>query len=130
MPLQLKIQFDIILYGVLAGQLMGTIFDLYRLFRGAQVAKAIIIVEDILFCILCAILVFLFLLYMNYAFLGPYVYLFIFISLVLYFRFISSHILFIERYLNKAIYKIFRILIKNISYPIKLFLSKTRIKNK
>ena len=79
MPLDTNVQFSIILYALLAGILTGLMFDLYRIIRGSKVPKALIVIEDTLFWILAAMIVFAFLLYTNYAFLGPYVYIFIII---------------------------------------------------
>ena len=76
MPLPTNIQFSIILYALLAGILTGAMFDLYRIIRGSKIPKAIIVIEDILFWVLAAMIVFTFLLYTNYAFLGAYVYVF------------------------------------------------------
>ena len=72
MPLDTNIQFSIILYALLAGILTGLMFDLYRIIRGSKVPKVIIVVEDILFWGLAAMVVFAFLLYTNYAFLCWY----------------------------------------------------------
>ena len=66
MPLDTNIQFSIILYALLAGILTGLMFDLYRIIRGSKVPKVIIVVEDILFWGLAAMVVFAFLLYTNY----------------------------------------------------------------
>ena len=77
MPLDTNMQFSIILYALLAGILTGLMFDLYRIIRGSKVPKIIIVVEDILFWGLSAMVVFTFLLYTNYAFLGVYVYAFL-----------------------------------------------------
>ena len=90
MPLDTNIQFSIILYALLAGILTGLMFDLYRIIRGSKVPKVIIVVEDILFWGLAAMVVFAFLLYTNYAFLGVYVYAFMLISLGLYMKFVSN----------------------------------------
>ena len=84
MPLPTQIQFHIISYSFLSGILTGMMFDLYRIIRGNNVNKAIIIIEDILFSILAALIVFSFLLYTNYAFLGLYVYMFMIISFIFY----------------------------------------------
>ena len=89
MLLNTGIQFSIIMYAILAGILTGAMFDLYRIIRGSNVNKVIIAIEDILFWILAAMIVFAFLLYTNYAFLGAYVYIFMILSLALYIRFIS-----------------------------------------
>ena len=67
MPLDTNIQFSIILYALLAGILTGLMFDLYRIIRGSKIPKAIIVVEDTLFWILAAMVIFTFLLYTNYA---------------------------------------------------------------
>lgn len=90
MPLDTNIQFSIILYALLAGILTGLMFDLYRIIRGSKVPKFIIAIEDTLFWILAAMIIFAFLLYTNYAFLGAYVYIFMLISLGLYMKFISN----------------------------------------
>ena len=90
MLLNTGIQFSIIMYAILAGILTGAMFDLYRIIRGSNVNKVIIAIEDILFWILAAMIVFAFLLYTNYAFLGAYVYIFMILSLALYIRFISD----------------------------------------
>ena len=80
MLLNTEIQFSIIMYAILAGILTGAMFDLYRIIRGSNVNKVIIAIEDILFWILAAMIVFAFLLYTNYAFLGAYVYIFMILS--------------------------------------------------
>ena len=67
MPLDTNVQFSIILYALLAGILTGLMFDLYRIIRGSKVPKALIVIEDTLFWILAAMIVFAFLLYTNYV---------------------------------------------------------------
>lgn len=128
MPLKLNVQFDIIFYAILAGILIGILFDTYRIFRGFKIPKIIIFFEDMLFCILCAMVVFLFLLYTNYAFLGPYVYLFITITLIIYIRFFSIYVRKAEIRFFDFLNRIVRILLKCIVYPIKIFLSKIEMK--
>lgn len=130
MPLQLYVQVNIILYGFLAGLLTGILFDLYRTIRGCKVHKAIIFLEDILFWILSALIVFVFLLYMNYAFLGAYVYLCISISTLIYYKYISLYFIRLEKGISKVIKLVIRIVIKNILYPFKIVISIIRIKNK
>ena len=49
MPLPLNIQFDIVIYTLLAGILTGILFDAYRLIRGYKIPKLIVVVEDLLF---------------------------------------------------------------------------------
>ncbi|MGL5087797.1 MAG: spore cortex biosynthesis protein YabQ [Clostridium sp.] len=130
MPLPIRIQFDIVLYALLAGLLTGIMFDIYRIIRGAKVPKFIVVIEDILFWCLAAIIVFTFLLYTNYAFLGPYVYIFMGISLMFYFKYISLIFFKTEIRIVGNFSKVARIIFKNIIYPIKLICSKISGKNK
>ena len=130
MLLPIRIQFDIVLYALLAGLLTGIMFDLYRIIRGAKVPKFIVFIQDILFWSLAAVIVFTFLLYTNYAFLGPYVYIFMVISLLFYLRFISSLIFKVELIIIGKIRGVSRLIFKNIIYPIKLIYSKISGKTK
>lgn len=130
MPLQLNVQFDIVMYSLLAGVLTGVLFDVYRIVRGFKIAKVIIVIEDILFWALCTLVIFTFLLYTNYAFLGTYVYIFIFIALALYFKLLSPFIVKVENAIGKIIYKTFRVVIKNFLYPFRVILEKMGNKNR
>ena len=89
MPLELRVQLNIIIYSLLAGLLTGTFFDAYRVIRGTNINKIVKWIEDLLFWVLCAVIIFTFLLYFNYAFLGIYVYMFMFLSLLIYFKLVS-----------------------------------------
>ena len=120
MPLSIDVQFDIVMYSIISGILIGIMFDLYNIIRGVKIPKIIIIIEDILFWILTAIIVFAFLLYANYAFLGPYVYIFMIVTLIIYIKLKSPTILKIERYMIDKTGKFIRIFLKNLIYPIKL----------
>lgn len=120
MPLPTDIQYHIIIYSLLSGLLTGVMFDLYRIIRGSNVNKVIIAIEDILFSILAALIVFSFLLYTNYAFLGPYVYMFMIISLVFYVKFISNSIIKIELAIIEFLFKLSRVIFKYIIYPLKI----------
>lgn len=130
MPLQLNMQFDIVMYSLLAGVLTGILFDGYRVARGFKIPKIIIIIEDTLFWVLCTFVTFTFLLYTNYAFLGPYVYIFIFIALALYFKLLSRFVVTSEKTIGKIIYKIFRVGIKTFLYPFRVISEKIGNKNK
>jgi len=129
MPLSTDIQFNIILYALLAGILTGLMFDLYRIIRGSKVPKFIVVIEDILFWVLSAMIVFAFLLYTNYAFLGAYVYVFMIISLALYMKFISNSCLKLELKIVSVLGKIFRVIFKNVIYPFKIIIYSITGKN-
>ena len=120
MPLSLDVQIDILVYSILSGILVGILFDLYNIIRGFKIPKIIIIIEDLLFWILAAIIVFTFLLYTNYAFLVPYVYIFMVLTVILYLKFISPTVFRIEKYIISKIAKFIRITFKNAVYPIKI----------
>lgn len=120
MPLEIKVQLNIVIYAMLAGLLTGIIFDLYRIIRGGKIPKVIIVIEDFLFFIFAAVTIFTFLLYTNYAFLSVYVYAFILVSLLLYFRLVSPTILKYEIKIGKGIYFFTRVLFKRLAYTFKL----------
>lgn len=128
MLLPLFVQFKIVFYSLLAGILTGLLFDGYRVIRGVNVPFIIIAIEDILFWILCSIIVFTFLLYFNFAFLGPYVYLFLGIGSILYLKFFSIYILNVEKKAGRLTGRGIRILIKNFIYGIKIIFVKEKDK--
>lgn len=130
MPLSLNMQFNLILYSSIAGLITGILFDVYRGIRGLNSIKVITIIEDILFWILTALIIFTFLLYTNYAFLTPYVYIFIVIALLIYLRLFSKYFYSLEKLLIKKINTIIRIVFKNIIYPIKIIFNKVMDKSK
>ena len=68
-------------------------------------------------------IVFTFLLYTDYAFLGAYVYIFMILAIFIYMKFISPTFISIERSIFDIISKVVRILLKNISYGAKLIFS-------
>ena len=122
MPLPINIQFSIIVYSFLSGLLTGGMFDLYRIIRGSKIPKPILVIEDILFSILAAMIVFTFLLYTDYAFLGAYVYIFMILAIFIYMKFISPSFITLEKSIIQMIYKVFRILYKHLSYGIKFII--------
>lgn len=124
MPLELRVQLNIIIYSLLAGLLTGTFFDAYRVIRGTNINKIVKWIEDLLFWVLCAVIIFTFLLYFNYAFLGIYVYMFMFLSLLIYFKLVSNKVVRIEEIIKVELLKVIRIIFKNIIYPFKIILEK------
>lgn len=122
MPLTLTMQFNLVIYSIIAGIITGLLFDIYRGIRGLTPVKVLVIIEDLLFWILAGLIVFVFLLYTNYAFLTSYVYIFIIISLLFYFKFISKYFYSKEKAISKELCKIIRVVFKNLSYPFKVIL--------
>lgn len=130
MPLEINMQVNIVIYSFIAGIITGILFDIYRIFRGMNKIKVITIIEDLLFWSLSSLIIFTFLLYMNYAFLTLYVYLFMVISLGIYLRFFSRFFYSIEKHLAQKMYKILRVVFKNIMYPLKIIIYKVTDKSK
>lgn len=130
MPLGLSVQINIIIYSLIAGIITGILFDMYRVIRGLNSMKILIIIEDLLFCVLIALSIFTFLLYTNYAFLTPYVYAFMIIAILIYFKFLSKFFFIGEIIIAKSFYKLVRILLKNILYPLKIIAYKIIDKRK
>jgi spore cortex biosynthesis protein YabQ len=130
MPLGLNMQINLVVYSLIGGIITGILFDIYRGIRGLNSIKILTIIEDILFCILIALIVFTFLLYTNYAFLTPYVYIFITIAILLYLKFISRYFYTSEIFIARLFYKLIRILLKNIWYPLKIIAYKITDKSK
>ena len=84
MVIPLTMQFKIILFSFLAGIVTGVLFDIYRYIRGAKVIKYLVIIEDLLFWILCSLVVFVFLLYTQFAILSVYVYMYLILGIIFY----------------------------------------------
>lgn len=122
MLLPLSVQFRIVIYSIVSGILTGILFDLYRVIRGVNIPKFIQLIQDFLFWILCGIVIFIFLLYVNYAFLGPYVYVFLVLGVLLYLRFVSVFFRRTEQKVRLGIYKVARIFFKNLIYGIRIIL--------
>lgn len=130
MPLGLNMQINLVMYSLLSGLITGFLFDIYRVIRGINSVKILTIIEDILFCILIALIVFTFLLYTNYAFLTPYVYILIICALIMYFRYISRYVFSSEVIIVRSSYRLIRIILKNILYPLKIIIYKIIDKKK
>lgn len=130
MLLEINMQFNIVIYSIMAGIITGILFDMYRIIRDLNSKRIIAMIEDILFWVLAGMIIFTFLLYVNYAFLTPYVYIFIIISLLFYFKFISNYFYNTEKVIVNGICTIIRISIKNLIYPLKFIVYKVMDRNK
>ncbi len=129
MPLELEVQFEIIIYALASGIIVGVLFDIYRIIRGNDGHKIIIAIQDILFWLLCSIIIFIFLLYTNYAFLGMYVYLCMGLALFIYLKLFSGIVYRIESTVLSTVKSIIRCSFKTFSYPIRIMWSKILNKN-
>lgn len=118
-------QIRLIVFSLLAGMLTGSLFDIYRLIRGFNNPnKYITFFEDVLFWILGSILVFLFLLYTDYAYVSIYIYLIILLGIILYMRLLSGVLIILVSTVILFISRIFRIICKASVFPIEYFIYK------
>jgi len=120
MVIPLSMQFRIIMYSFMAGLMTGFIFDIYRIIRGRKVIKYIVFIEDLLFWILCSLVVFVFLLYTQFAVLSVYVYIYLIFGIIFYLWFFSKFFFKIEKKVIEFLWKFFRVLIKFLIYPFKI----------
>ena len=120
----IDIQLRIVIFSLIAGVLIGFLFDSYRVVRGSDSYKLITIIEDVLFWILCGMTIFLFLLYFNNAYLNMYIYMLIGVGLTFYLLVFSSKIFKLENLLAIFVYRIIRILSKNLRYIFKNIFTK------
>ncbi|MDD6769826.1 spore cortex biosynthesis protein YabQ [Inconstantimicrobium porci] len=119
-------QFRIVLVGIAAGIIIGMLYDLYRVVRGNNVPKVIKIIEDTLFWILCAIVVFLFLLYGNYAIMGTYIYALIFIGFIIYLKAFSKFVLKVLRKIISGFARALRVTANNLSYSFRVIFRRNK----
>lgn len=121
MLLDTNFQFRLLLCSLAAGIITGILFDIYRIIRGSEhINKVFIYIEDALFWLLASIVVFIFLLRTNYAYISAYVYAFIGLGIYLYMKLLSRTFIKIESAIGRIFAKTFRILFNRTVYPFKL----------
>lgn len=124
-------QFRLVIFSLIAGIITGVLFDSYRLVRGfTSINRVITLIEDTLFWILTAIVVFIFLLYTNYAYIGIYVYMCMAIGIYLYIKLISNIFIRSQYKILRTVCKIFRITRNIILYPFQVIVYSLKTKNK
>ena len=124
-------QFGLIAFSLVAGIITGVMFDFYRLIRGFNNSNKIItFIEDTLFWIFTAVVVFIFLVYNNYAYIGMYLYMWIVIGIYLYIKLASKIFINSQYRFFKVLGKFFRIIKNNIIYPFQFILYLIKRKNK
>lgn len=124
MVLPIGVQINIIIFSFLAGMIIGLLFDGYRLIRGFNSSKIMLVIQDGLFWILVSLIVFVFLLYFDYGFLSLYIYLTIALGLVLYLIIFSRLIFKVENAIAVYSCRVIRITAKNIRYVFKNIFTK------
>ncbi len=121
MVLPVNDQLNYFLTAIAGGFFIGIMFDIYRIIRGFDTpGKLITIISDLLFWVLTGILIFLFFLYTNNAYLRYSTFVGLGLGLYIYFAVISRLFLNILKWIVYYIIKLFRVLFILIIYPIKL----------
>ena len=114
-------QLNLLIQSIFVGFFTGVIFDIYRVLRGeGPKHKIISFIEDLLFWILVAILIFAFLLWETGAIINIYVFFFIGIGVYLYAMFCSGRIVKYYRTIFLNLFKSIRIISKLLIYPFKI----------
>ncbi|MCI1944590.1 MAG: spore cortex biosynthesis protein YabQ [Clostridium luticellarii] len=115
----------------MAGIITGVLFDFYRLIRGfTGLNKLVVFVEDTLFWIFTAIIVFVFLMYTNYAYLRMYVYILLAVGIYLYLKFFSFLIIRFHRKSFEVLGRVFRVILNLIIYFFQYIFYIVKKKNK
>jgi spore cortex biosynthesis protein YabQ len=124
-------QFNLLIFSMLAGIITGALFDIYRVIRGFKVPNKIItLIEDTLFWIFTSIIIFIFLLNTNFAYMRGYVYLSIVLGIIIYIGLVSKHFLKLQYKTIKTLTKLVTVSFKLLLYPFKLLFYKLKSKNK
>ncbi|MCH3965625.1 MAG: spore cortex biosynthesis protein YabQ [Clostridium sp.] len=130
MIMSIGAQIKLIVFSIAAGIITGILFDIYRIIRGyTNINKLVVFIEDILFWIFSGVTVFVFLLYTNYAYTDMYVYLWIVLGIVLYFKLASKIFSNLERKIFKILGRMFRITLNIVQYPFQCIIYYSRAKN-
>ncbi|MBC2580880.1 spore cortex biosynthesis protein YabQ [Clostridium sp. DJ247] len=131
MVISINQQLGLVIFSIIAGIITGVLFDLYRLIRGMNnINNIITFIEDTLFWTFTGVIVFIFLLYMNYAYIGMYVYVWIVIGVYLYIKLFSKIFIRSQCKIFKFLGKIFRVLKNILLYPLEIIFYSMKIKNK
>ena len=131
MVISISQQFRLVIFSLAAGIITGVLFDSYRLIRGfSNLNKIVTFIEDTLFWIFTSVVVFIFLLYTNYAYIGMYVYMCIAIGVYLYIKLISKFFISSQYRVLKVLGKILRVVRNFIFYPFQFVIYSFKRKNK
>lgn len=128
MLIAIKLQFNVLLFSILAGIILGILYDLYSMLRGVMTSNRLFsFFEDILFGILSSFIIFFFLLETCKAYFEIYTFLYIALGTYCYIKLIRRYFIQFQeiiRCINKAIRIIFKVLL----YPFQLIIYTFNIK--
>lgn len=118
-------QIAIFIFSLASGIIIGILFDLYRIIRGNENPGNIVTaIEDLLFWILTAMIVFIFMMYTNYAYLSFNIFVYMIVGLIIHLKLLSGFFISIMG----KIYDIFticaRVSFYYIFYPFRIIFQK------
>ena len=124
-------QFNLLFFSLIAGVITGVLFDLYRVFRGLENVNIVLtFIEDTLFWILTGIIVFIFLLSTNHAYMREYVYITIAVGVLLYMALLSKYFIKVQYKVIRTTTKFIRVTFNFLLYPLQLLFYNIKRKNK
>lgn len=122
-------QITLFFFSIINGMAIGVLYDFYRVIRGfEEPGKIITALQDILFWILTGIIIFILMLYTNYAYMSFNVFLYNGLGLVLYFKILSKRTITIVDKLIDLIVTVIRITFNWLFYPLRIIFHKLRKK--
>jgi len=131
MLISIGTQIKLVFYAISAGVITGLLFDIYRVIRGFENPnKVLTFIEDALFWVFAAVLVFLFLFITSYIYIGLYLYMYIALGLYLYLKIVSKRFISIQTRVMKTSGKVFRVTRNVMVYPFELIVHRLKVKNK
>lgn len=118
-------QIAIFIFSLASGILIGILFDLYRIIRGNENPGNIVTaIEDLLFWILTAMIVFIFMMYTNYAYLSFNIFVYMIVGMIIHLKLLSGFFISIMG----KVYDIFNICVRvsfyYIFYPFRIIFQK------
>ncbi|MEG0132868.1 MAG: spore cortex biosynthesis protein YabQ [Clostridium sp.] len=120
-------QVTLFIFSLFSGMLIGVVYDLYRVIRGLEEpGKIVTVIQDILFWILTGIVVFIFMMYTNYAYMNFNVFIYNGIGLFFYSKIFSKVFIFSYEKILKFFLAAVRIIFYRLSYPIRIIFHKNK----
>lgn len=122
-------QITLFIFSLINGMAVGVLYDFYRVIRGfEEPGKIITAIQDMLFWILTGILIFILMMYTNYAYMSFNVFLYNGLGLVLYFKLISRRAILVCDRIIEFMITIIRIVFNWLFYPLRIIFHKLRKK--
>ncbi len=123
MPIPISSQVNIFLYSIFGGLLIGLIFDLFRIKRKAiKTGRILLFFEDLFFWLLVAMVMFSVVYYSNDGEIRGFIFLGTLLGVVLYGLLLSRAVMKSSMAIISVTVKIFQLVCKILSFPIKIFL--------